>query len=58
MGIREKLEKIMMAISFSEANDHETARKILREEERPRRSKRPSSRPRPRNELHSPSARR
>jgi hypothetical protein len=36
MGIREKLERIMMAITFAEAGEHETAREFLREEKRPR----------------------
>ena len=32
MGIREKLERIMMAITFAEAGEHETARKFLKEQ--------------------------
>ena len=54
MGIREKLEKIMMAITFAEAGEHDTAREFLREEKRPRKQKRPRQRPRPR--MRAPSA--
>ena len=56
MGIREKLERIMMAITFAEAGEHDTAREVMREEKRLRKSKRVSRRPRP--ELRAPSARR
>jgi len=34
MGIREKLERIMMAITFAEAGEHDKAREFLREEKR------------------------
>jgi hypothetical protein len=54
MGIREKLEKIMMAITFAEAGEHDTAREFLREEKRPRKQKRPRQRPRP--QMRAPSA--
>jgi len=56
MGIREKLERIMMAITFAEAGEHDKAREFMREEKRVRKSKRASRRPRP--ELRAPSARR
>ena len=56
MGIREKLERIMMAITFAEAGEQDTAREFLIEEKRVRKSKRASRRPRP--ELRAPSARR
>jgi len=38
-----KFDRLMAAVTFAEANEHETARKFLREEER--QDKRPSSRP-------------
>ena len=56
MGIREKLERIMMAITFAEAGEHDKAREFLREEKRQRKAKRVSRRPRP--EMQAPSARR
>lgn len=57
MSIREKLEKMMMAITFAEAGQHDSAREFLREEkQRARKSKRASRRPRP--QLRAPSARR
>ena len=54
MSIREKLEKMMMAITFAEAGEHDSAREFLREEKRARKSKRASRRPRP--QLRAPSA--
>jgi hypothetical protein len=56
MSIRKKLDKIMMAITFAEAGEHDTAREFLRAEKRARKSKRASRRPRP--QLRAPSARR
>jgi hypothetical protein len=56
MSIREKLERIMMAITFAESGEHDTAREFLREEKRARKSKRVRRRPRP--ELRAPSAKR
>ncbi len=32
--LSEKLEKMMMAVTFAEAGEHETAREIMKEEER------------------------
>ena len=57
MSIREKIERIMLAITFAEAGDHDSAREFLKEEKRQRASKRVSRR-RPRPELRAPSARR
>ncbi len=40
----QRIEKLMMAVTFAEAGEHETAREIMREEEstdRPRSTKRP-----------------
>ena len=56
MGIKEKLERMMMAITFAEAGEQDTAREFLKEEKRVRKSKRASRRPRP--QLRAPSARR
>ena len=36
MSIREKLERIMVAITFAEAGEHETARKFLKEQKQTR----------------------
>ena len=43
-----KLETLMMAVTFAEAGEHETARKIMKEEDRldKRERIRPSQRPR------------
>ena len=56
MSIREKLERIMMAITFAEAAEPDSAREFLKAEKRYRKSKRVRRRPRP--ELRAPSARR
>jgi hypothetical protein len=42
--LSEKVEKLMMAVTFAEAGEHETAREIMREDERADRP-RPSRRP-------------
>ena len=55
MGIREKLERIMVAITFAEAGQSETAREILRDEKRPRLGKRVDKRTKPRPQMRSPS---
>jgi hypothetical protein len=55
MGIRKKIERIMMAITFAEAGEHETARRFLREGKRPRMEKRVSKRTKPRMQLRGPS---
>ncbi len=44
MKLSERIEKLMMAVAFAEAGEHETAREIMREEkttDRPRPTKRP-----------------
>ena len=53
MSIREKIERIMVAITFAEAGQHETARKVLEEQKRKYWYKR-AVRPRPRHPLRSP----
>ena len=55
MRIREKLERMMVAVAFAEANEHETALQILREEERPTTRPRPSLRGRRRPQMQAPS---
>jgi hypothetical protein len=55
MGIREKLERIMVAITFAEAGQSETARELLKEEKRPRLGKRADKRTKPRPQMRSPS---
>ncbi|MBI5640451.1 MAG: hypothetical protein HZA17_08500 [Nitrospirae bacterium] len=47
-GLSERFERIMMAITFAEAGEHETSREILREEKRISANDRlrPSDRPR------------
>ena len=49
--LAKKVEKMMMAITFAEAGEHDTARKIMEEEEKrhdKRDTTRPSARPQPR----------
>ena len=53
MSIREKLERMMVAITFAEAGQHETARKVLDEQKRKYWYKR-VVRPKPRHRLRSP----
>ena len=55
MGIREKLERIMVAITFAEAGQSETARELLKEDKRPRLGKRADKRTKPRPQMRSPS---
>jgi len=55
MGIREKLERIMVAITFAEAGQSETARELLKEEKRPRLGKRADKRTKQRPQMRSPS---
>lgn len=58
MGIREKLERLMLAVTFAEAGEHDTAREFLKEEERPRKRKRPERRKEDRKQMRAPSMRR
>ncbi len=48
--LAKKLERLFTAAAFAEAGEHDTAREILREEERPRQVNRIS----PRKELRAP----
>jgi hypothetical protein len=56
MNLRERLDRIMMAITFAEAGEHDTARRFMGKEKRLIKSKRVSRRPKPK--LRAPSARR
>lgn len=58
MGLREKSERLMLAITFAEAGDQETAREFLREGKVLRKRVRPSPRPRLRKQLRTPSSHR
>lgn len=58
MGLREKSERVMLAITFAEAGDQETAREFLREGKVLRKRVRPSPRPRLRKQLRTPSSHR
>lgn len=53
MGLREKSERVMLAITFAEAGDQETAREFLREGKVLRKRVRPSPRPRLRKQLRT-----
>ena len=57
MGLREKIERIMVAITFAEAGEHDTAREIMNREKRMDQSRRVDRRS-PRKELRAPSIRR
>jgi hypothetical protein len=52
--LTKKLEKFMMAITFAEAGEHDTAREIMKEEEK-RHDKRDTTRPsvRPQNRIRA-----
>ncbi len=43
-GFTKRIEKLFMAITFAEANEFDTARDIMREEERPQKTDRPQLR--------------
>lgn len=51
-GLSEKFEKIMMAITFAESGEHETAREIMRETDR-KNIDRPTVSRRPRKEYRA-----
>ena len=53
-GLTKKLERIFMAVSFAEAGEFDTARDILREEERPQNRDRINPESRLRKELRAP----
>jgi hypothetical protein len=55
MSIRERIEQIMVAITFAEAGEHEMARRLLREQKRMQDRQRPTPRSRPRASLRAPS---
>ncbi len=57
-GFGKKVEDLFMAIAFAEAAEFETAREIMREEERPRDVDRISPQVRNRKELRAPSIKR
>lgn len=46
-GLAKRLENLMMAVTFAEAGEHETARAIMKEDEQPSKNDRitPSKRP-------------
>ncbi len=54
MKFMKKLEKLFVAVSFAEAGEFDTAREILREEDRPQKTDRISPADRPRKELRAP----
>jgi hypothetical protein len=58
MGLREISERIMLAITFGEAGEQETAREFLREGKVLRKRVRPRPRPRLRKQLRTPSSHR
>jgi hypothetical protein len=56
--LTKKLERLFTAVAFAEAGEHDTAREILREEERPREVERISPTIRGRKELRAPGIKR
>lgn len=52
MSLRDKLERVMLAITFAEAGEHETARRFIRDRKRKRTRK--TLRKRPRLQLRAP----
>jgi len=44
--LMKKIENIYAAVAFAEAGEHETAREIMREDDRPQKRERTSERPR------------
>jgi hypothetical protein len=57
MSIRERFEKAMMAATFAEAGEHDTALEIMGEEKRVRKQDRKTVRPKARLQMRAPSAR-
>ena len=57
-GLMKKLENIFVAATFAEAGEYDTARDILREDERPKKSDRKTPSSRPRKELRAPGIKR
>ena len=53
-----KLDKIFVAATFAEAGEYDTARDILREDERPKKADRKTPTSRPRKELRAPGIKR
>jgi len=53
MSLKEKLEKVMMAVTFAESGQHDTALKIMAEEKVDRKVQRKVVRPRPRKEMRA-----
>ncbi len=53
MSLREKLEKVMMAVTFAESGQHDTALKIMEEEKVDRKVRRKVVRRRPRKEMQA-----
>jgi len=59
MNLRERFEKMMLAVTFAEAGEHETAREMVREERTiTRRVNRLAVITRPRKRLYAPTVRR
>ena len=52
--LTEKLERLFTASAFAEAGEFETAREIMREEDRPQKIDRVTPTTRPRKELRAP----
>lgn len=53
MSLREKLEKAMMAVTFAESGQHDTALKIMKEEEVDQKVRRKVVKPRLRKEIRA-----
>ncbi len=53
-----KLERLFSAAAFAEAGEYDTAREILREEDRPQKRERVTPTTRPRKELRAPGIKR
>ena len=56
--LMKKLDKIFVAAAFAEAGEYDTARDILREDERPQKVDRTTPTSRPRKELRAPGIKR